>query len=55
MDVCDTPTIVLLDGKPISKIVKNREAKTLIDIFKQAGYSEKRLSLQIVKKQHYFN
>ena len=50
MDIRDTPTIVLLDGKPVSKVVKNRVAKTLIDIFKKAGYSEKRLGLKIVKQ-----
>ena len=49
MDIQDTPTKVLLDGKPVSKIVKNRHAKTLIELFKKAGYSQKRLSLQVVK------
>ena len=49
MDVQDTPTIVLLDKKPVSKIVKNRDAKTLIELFKKAGYSQDRLSLRTVK------
>jgi hypothetical protein len=49
MDVRDTPTIVLLDKEPVSKVVKNRHAKTIIELFKKAGYSQDRLSLRIVK------
>ena len=50
MDIQDTPTIVLLDKKPVTKVVKNREAKTIIELFKNAGYKQERLSLKIVKQ-----
>ncbi len=49
MDICDMPTILLLDGKPVTKIIKNKDAKLLWTAFTMAGYEEARLSLKIVK------
>ncbi len=50
MDVRDTPTIVCLDGKPVSMVVKNRHAKTLAIMFKKTGYNESQISFQFPPK-----
>lgn len=50
MDVRDTPTIVCIDGKPVSEVVKNMTAKTLILMFREAGYTENQLSFRFPSK-----
>jgi len=50
MDVRDYPTIVYLNGKPITKTIKNNHAKTIANLLKKAGYKTSQISLRGVKK-----
>ena len=45
MEVCDTPTKVLIKGKPITTWMKNRNAQLLCIMFRKIGYAESDLSL----------
>jgi len=50
MDIRDRPTVVNYDGKPVTKVVKNSDAKTIAIMLKMAGYNESKITFSFPDK-----